>query len=385
MKAVSKRSTKPEIPVFQPYLGPEVYDAAKRALDGGWIAIGRLTYRFEDELSDYLGLAESGRNLVTVSSGTAALHCACQLADLGHGDEVICPSFNYVAGHQAITATGANVVFCDIEEESLGLDPDSVRSLVGERTKAIMAVHYAGIPCRIDEIYDIANDHGLHVIEDAAHAFGSRSDQRLIGTFGDLTCFSFGPVKIITSLEGGALVTPNSDDVQRVRELRLLGVDTDRALRTNTRMWDYDVVRQGWRYHMGSMQASIGLAQLALIETFIENRQRYCRLYNERFEGIPEVVTPATNFDGLAPFIYFIRVPGPEARDDLVTHMTERGVHTGIHFQPAHEYSFYRHGRRGDLTTTKRVAGQQLTLPLHSHMDDETLGRVIDSVVSFFA
>ena len=122
-------------------------------------------------------------------------------------DEVVCPAFTYVACHQAITATGAEVVFCDVEEESLGIDPESARSVIGERTKAIMAVHYAGIPCRIDEIHALAQEFGLRVIEDAAHAFGSRSHGRLLGTFGDLVCFSFGPVKILTSLEGGAVTT----------------------------------------------------------------------------------------------------------------------------------------------------------------------------------
>jgi dTDP-4-amino-4,6-dideoxygalactose transaminase len=378
-------ATKPEIPVFQPYLGPEVYAAAQRALDGGWIAIGKLTYRFEEELGGYLGLAEADRHLQAVSSGTAALHSACVLAGLGSGDEVICPSFNYVAGHQAITATGADVVFCDIEEETLGLDPDSVRSLIGERTKAIMAVHYAGIPCRIDEIHEIAREHGLRVIEDAAHAFGSRSRGRRLGTFGDLVCFSFGPVKLITSLEGGALVTSDPDDVQRLRELRLLGVDTDRALRTNTRMWDYDVVRQGFRYHMGSMQASIGLAQLELADTFIENRRSYCRYYSERFADVPEITTPATDFSDLAMFIYFVRVPDAQTRAQLVAHMADRGVHTGIHFQGAHDFSFYRDRRRGELRATERAAEQQLTLPLHSFMQEETLERIVDSVVSFFA
>lgn len=376
--------TKPDIPVFQPYLGPEVYEAAKRALDGGWIAIGRLTYDFEHELSAYLGLAGGGRNLLTVSSGTAALHSACVLAGVGPGDEVICPSFTFVACHQAITATGAGLAFCDVEDESFGLDPDSVRSLVNERTKAIMAVHYAGIPCRIDEIHEIAREYGLRVIEDAAHAFGSRSHGRLIGTFGDLVCFSFGPVKIITSLEGGALVTPNPEDVQLVRELRLVGIDTDRALRTNTRMWDYDVLRQGWRYHMGSMQASIGLSQLALIETFIENRRSYCRRYSEHFADISEVTTPMTDFADESMFIYFIRLPDARTRDELAAHLAAGGVHTGIHFQSAHEYSLYRSSRRGDLTMTERLADQQLTLPLHSYMDDESLERVIDSVRMFF-
>jgi dTDP-4-amino-4,6-dideoxygalactose transaminase len=377
--------TEPAIPVFQPYLGPEVYEAAKRALDGGWIAIGQLTYSFEEELSDYLDLTASGRSLLTLSSGTAALHSACVLAGLGSGDEVICPSFTFAACHQAITATGAELAFCDVEDESFGVDPESVRALIGERTKAIMAVHYAGIPCRIDAIHELAREHGLRVVEDAAHAFGSRSRGRLIGTFGDLVCFSFGPVKIITSLEGGALVLPSSDDAQHVREIRLLGIDTDRALRTNTRMWDYDVVRQGWRYHLGSMQASIGLAQLALIEAFIENRRSYCRWYSERFADIPEVTIPATDFSDLAMFIYFIRLPDAETREELVAHMAARGIHTGIHFQAAHEYSLYRSSRRADLTTTELLASQQLTLPLHSYMDEETLERVADSVTSFFA
>ena len=380
---MSTTSTR-EISVFEPYLGPEVYDAATRALDGRWLAIGKLSYQFEEELASYLDLEKHDRQLLTVSSGTAALHLACQLAEVGPGDEVICPSFTYVACHQAISATGADVVFCDIEEDSMGLDPGSVRSLIGERTKAIMAVHYAGMPCRIDEIHDLGREHGLRVIEDAAHAFGSRSEGRMLGTFGDLVCFSFGPVKIITSLEGGALVSGNPEDVQRVRELRLLGVDTDRALRSNNRMWEYDVVRQGWRYHMSSMQASVGLSQLAMIETFIENRRRYCRYYSQQFERIPEVVTPATDFNDLSLFIYFIRVPDAETRGELIAHMNARGVQIGIHFQGAHTFSFYRDSRSNGLATTERISGQQLTLPLHSFMDEETLERVVESVVSFF-
>jgi dTDP-4-amino-4,6-dideoxygalactose transaminase len=381
MSAPAKLS---EIPVFQPYLGPEVYEAATRALDGGWLAIGRLTYEFEDELTSYLDLERHGRHLLTVSSGTAALHLACRLAGVGPGDEVICPSFTYVACHQAIGASGADVAFCDIDEESLGLDPASVESLIGDRTRAIMAIHYAGLPCRIDEIHELARARGLRVIEDAAHAFGTRSQGRMLGTFGDLVCFSFGPVKIITSLEGGALVTSNEADVQAVREMRMLGVDLDRALRSNSRMWDYDVVRQGWRYHMSSMQASVGLAQLALMETFVRNRREYCRYYNERLAHVPEIVVPDTDFADVAPFIYFVRVLGDGTRDRLVGHLSERGIHTGIHFQGAHSFSLYSAARRADLSVTERVADQQLTLPLYSFMDEDVLERVVDAILSFF-
>ena len=373
-----------ELPVFQPYLGHEVRRAVTDALDAGWISIGKLTYQFEDELSRYLGLEQEGRHLLAVSSGTAALHAACVLAGAGPGDEIICPSFTYVACHQAITATGAAVVFCDIDDD-LGIDPGAAASLIGPRTKAIMAVHYAGIPCRIEEIRRLGRKHGIRVIEDAAHAFGTRHDGKAIGATGDLVCFSFGPVKVITALEGGALVTPNADEVQAIRELRLLGVDTDRALRTNNRMWDYDVTRQGWRYHLGSVPSSIGLAQLALADTFIENRRRYCREFTARFAGIEGVRVPNTDFDEVASFIYFIRLNDAETRSALVEHLQQRGIATGIHFQGAHWFSYYQHARRGDLTMTERAASQQLTLPLYSFMDEKTIDRIADGVTSFFA
>ena len=161
-----------------------------------------------------------------MSSCTAALHAAFVLAGVGPGDEVVCPSLTYVAGHQAVTATGADVVFCDVEEETLGVSPDSLRRVVGERTRAILVLHYAGIPAAgLDAVYELADEHGLRVVEDAAHAFGSTHGGRPIGSFGDLTCFSFGPVKIITSLEGGAIVTGNEDDVRLLHELRLVGRD----------------------------------------------------------------------------------------------------------------------------------------------------------------
>jgi dTDP-4-amino-4,6-dideoxygalactose transaminase len=372
----------PRIPVFQPYLGPEVRDAITRALDSGWISIGSLTYQLEEELARHLELED--RHLLSLSSGTAALHTAGILVGLGPGDEVICPSFTYVACHQAISATGADVVFCDVEDVTLGLDPTQAAELVSERTKAIMPVHYAGIPCRIDELYELATQHGLRVIEDAAHAFGSRHRDRPVGSFGDLVCFSFGPVKVLSTLEGGAIVTPSPDDAQHVRELRILGVDTDRALRRDDRMWDYDVARQGYKYHLGSIPAAIGLANLALVQTFITNRRRYCRLYSERLADIPEVTTPATDFAEVGPFIYFIRLPDAATRAGLVTHLEARGIATGVHFQGAHEFSLYRSCRSGDLSTTELLSAQQLTLPLHSFMDDGTLERVIEGVRSFF-
>ncbi len=373
------------VPVFRPYLGPDVQQAANQALVDGWLGLGKRTREFEDAIEDYLGVRGS-QYAVSTNSCTEALHLAAELIGLGPGDEIICPSFTYVAGHQAMSMTGASVVFCDVEPDTLGVDVESVKALIGPATKAIMAVHYAGlVPRDLDAIHALARERGLRVIEDAAHAFGSRSNGRPVGTFGDLTCFSFGPVKIITTLEGGAVMTARKDDVQTLHELRLIGVDSDTDARyRNSRTWEYDVVRQGYRCHLGAIPSAIGLAQLALIDEFIDNRQSYCRYYDEQFAGLPGVTLFDTDWKDVSPFIYVLRVADREARDGLVAHLKELGVSSGIHFLGAHDFSFYAHCRRGDLSVTERAAEQVITLPLHSYMSAATLERVTSAVRSFY-
>lgn len=369
--------------MWVPYLGPEVHEAATQTLTAGYLGLGTLSRKFEDALSRYLEL-DDHRWLMTTNSCTAALNCACVLAGVGPGTEVIAPAFTYVAAHQAISATGAEVVFCDIEEPTLTVNPDAVRELITNRTRAIMVCHYAGLVGRLDEIYDIAGDHGLRVIEDAAHALGTRHRRRMVGATGDLVCFSFGPVKTITTLEGGAIITPNMDELRVLHELRVLGVDRETEFRyRNERAWQYDVVRQGFRYHLGAIPSAIGLAQLALIDEFVANRQEYCRGYNERLGEIPEVITPPSDYREVGPFIYFIRVPA-EARTDLIEFLKERGIPTGIHFQAAHDFTLYAGCRRGDLSVTDQISREELTLPLWSYMDQTVLDRVAAGIAAFF-
>jgi dTDP-4-amino-4,6-dideoxygalactose transaminase len=370
------------IPVYRPHLGPEVQAAARDALEAGWLGMGKLSRQFEEGLADYLGLQD--RSLVSTNSCTEALHIAARLIGLGPGDEVICPSFTYVAGHQAITRTGAEVVFCDVEPTNLSIDPSAVRALVTDRTRAILAVDYLGLPCRLDDLLTIAAEHDLRVIEDAAHAFGTLSDGRPVGSFGDITCFSFGPVKTITTLEGGAVITPDEADTQILHELRHLGIDSDTDARyRNKRNWEFDVVRQGYRCHLGSVPAAIGLSQLAMVDEFIANRQEYCRYYDDAFGTLDGVELFKTSWDGIAPYIYVIRVRD-DRRADLIEHLKRRGIATGIHFLGAHDFTFYQGSRRGDLSVTEAATKQVLTLPLHSSMDRGTLERVADAVIEFF-
>ncbi len=372
------------VPVYRPYLGPEVQEAARSALEAGWLGMGSLSQRFEAGLEEFLGLSD--RTLVSTNSCTEALHLAGRLIGLGPGDEVIAPSFTYVAGHQAMGRTGAEVVFADVEPHHLGLDPERVEELVTDRTRAILAVDYLGLPCRLDDLLEIADRHGLRVIEDAAHAFGSSSRGRPVGSFGDITCFSFGPVKMITTLEGGALVTPDPADRQVLHELRHLGIDSDTDARyRDQRNWDFDVVRQGYRCHLGSVPAAIGLAQLAMVDGFITNRQEYCRAYDAAFADLPGVTLFDTDWKDVAPYIYVVRVADGGVRADLVAHLKGLGIATGVHFLGAHHFSYYKGARRGDLGVTDAVTEQVLTLPLHPYMDEGTLGRVTDGVRSFFA
>jgi len=187
--------------------------------------MGAITKEFEERIATFLGL--DNRYVVATNTGTSALHLALRVAGIGPGDEVITPSFNYVADHQAIRMTGANVVMCDIRDDNLGIDCEKAELLITEKTKVIIPLHFAGIPCDQTGVYQLAEKYGLRVIEDAMHAFGTTINKRKMGSYGDITCFSFDPVKIITSIDGGCVVVNSLEEVQRLHRMRLLGVDKD--------------------------------------------------------------------------------------------------------------------------------------------------------------
>lgn len=372
-----------ELPVFEPYTGIHTVKAVTDALDIGWLGMGAFTKEFEEKIGVFL--AAGARPVLATNTGTSALHLALLIAGVGRGDEVIVPSFNFVADHQAITAAGAEPVFCDIRQDDLGIDVEKTAALISPRTKAIMPLHYAGLPCDLDGVYSLAERHGLRVIEDATHAFGSTHRGRKIGSFGDLTCFSFDAVKVVTAIDGGAVVCRNADELTRLQYYRLLGIDRDTVERyKNKRAWEYDVVDEGFRYHMTNINASIGLSQLARVEGFIASRQATCRYFNEQLAGLDGIATPETDFSNVSPFIYFIRVR-PNWRLELIDFLRERGVATGIHFMAAHRYSFYKNCRHGDMEVTDQVVQEQVTLPLHSHMPIEKAQRVVDGIRAFAA
>ena len=370
------------VPVFAPHIGDGTLKHINDALDVGWLGMGATTKEFEDRIAVFLEL--DGRYVVATNTGTSALHIALRAAGVGPGDEVITPSFNYVADHQAIRMTGAEVVMCDIRDDNLGIDCEKAEVLVTKRTKAVIPLHFAGIPCDQKGVYRLAEKHGLRVVEDAMHAFGTSIGARKIGAYGDITCFSFDPVKIVTSIDGGCVVVNTEEEMHQLQRMRFLGVDKDTTERyKNRRAWDYDVVSEGYRYHLTNIMASVGVSQIKRVDEFIASRQRVCQAYSEAFRPISGVRVPSTDFSGVSPFIYSLRVLD-NAREALISHLQKLGVDVGIHFIPVHKHSYFSKSRCGDMSITDKVTREVLTLPLHSNMKPEFVKRVIDGVSSFF-
>ncbi|MDT4969337.1 MAG: hypothetical protein QOJ64_4074 [Acidobacteriota bacterium] len=372
-----------KIPVFKPLIEQDEIDASTRSLELGWLGMGSYVGEFEDSLKSFLGATD--RYVAAVSTGHAALHLGLLTIGVGPGDEVITPSFNNAADFQAILATGAEPVFCDIDNDSLCIDLDKAEALVSQRTKAIIVMDYDCVLSDHERVAEFADRHNVRVLHDAAHAFGSKYKGKPIGSFSDICMFSFDPVKTITCIDGGALVVRSEEELKKIHEMRLIGMSQPASVMyQNARAWTYDMTMIGFRYHMANMHAAIGLAQLAKMEKIAESRRAACVYYNENLGRASDVIVPKTDFQDITPFLYYIRVPGGK-RDALRAHLSAQGIDTGIHWQPGHWFTLLKDCRRGDLSVTEKVGHEIVSLPLHSMMSTNTLDRVIEGITSFFA
>lgn len=369
------------VPVFKPLIEEEELAAAEHVLRDGWLGMGASVHQFESALHEFLELGD--RHVVAVSTGHAALHLSLLLLGVGAGDEVITPSFNNAADFQAILAVGARPVFCDIDDDTLCIDPDQIEDLVGPRTRALIAMDYGLHLCDHAAVASTAQGLGLDVIHDAAHAFGSRLDGVPMGHQAPLTAFSFDPIKTITSIDGGALVVPAEQVCERLHAMRLIGMSQPASVMyQNRRAWTYDMSELGFRYHLANLHAAIGVAQLAKFERIATRRREVVAIYEEAFESLAWLRTPGSLQEGIVPFLYYVRVPAG-SKDSFRSHLTDRGVDTGIHWIPGHWFTLLKDARRGPLPITERVGHEIVTLPLHSDMDESTVGRVIDAVSSY--
>jgi perosamine synthetase len=365
-------------------LGDAEIDSVVDCLRSGWLTSGLKVKEFERAFAAYVGC----KHAVAVNSCTAALHLGLEAVGVKPGDEVITSPMTFAATAAVVEHLGARPVLVDCEPESLNLDPTLLEAAITPRTRAIMPVHFAGQACDMDAIMEIARAHGIAVVEDAAHALPSRHRGRMIGTFGDVTCFSFYATKTITTGEGGMAVTDREDLADRMRMMHLHGMSRDAWKRyTQNGSWSYEILAPGFKYNLTDIAASIGIAQLARADAFFARRRQLARAYSEGLSGLRGLRTPVVRDErGHSLHLYVVQVV-PEAltidRDEFIRRLVARNIGVSVHFIPVHLHPYYREKyglRPADLPVASSAAQRIISLPLYPKMTDEDLQDVIDVV-----
>jgi len=378
----TRRRAITRIPIYKALIEAEEREAVEDALQAGWLGMGGLVGDFEQAVEKAVG---GTRLAVAVSTGFAALHLGLIVAGVGEGDEVIVAAHTHLADVQAIRAVGARPVLCDILDDTLCLDPARVEELIGPRTRAVLSMDYGPHLADHDAIAALAAKYGLRVVHDAAHSFGAFLGEEAVGGFSDVCMLSFDPVKALSAIDAGVVMVKTEADVERLRALRVLGSSASaQSIYGHRRTWDFDVVEDGYRYHLSNVHAAVGLAQLGKLDRIRAGRQASCQRYTAGLADLDGLRLPEGDVAGLNPFLYYVRVLDGR-RQALREHLAEQGVETGIHWLPVHQTTLYGGCRRGDLSVTDQAAEEIVSLPLHSGMADETVDLVCDAVRSFFA
>jgi dTDP-4-amino-4,6-dideoxygalactose transaminase len=337
--------------------------------DIGYLGMGATVGELEHQLEDYIG---GGRRAICVNSGTAALHLAVQ-AVTRPGDDVLVPSFTFVSSYQAITGAGCRPISCDINPDTLTLDLEDAERRITPRTTAMMPVYYASNSAMADEYLDFARRHHLRCIEDAAHAFGCTNKGRKVGSFGDVTCFSFDGIKNITTGEGGAIFSADPDTIQKVSDSRLLGVQKDSEKRyAGKRSYDFDVVDQGYRYHMSNIFAAIGKVQLSRFEPeFAPRRRAIAMRYTELLKDNPNVkLTPMDYEHDIVPHIFPIQILNGK-REKLIEAFKAHDIQYGIQYRPNHTLTYFKADYH--LPVTEEVFSRIISIPMHPELTEENI------------
>ena len=372
-----------KIPLFKIYWDENDIKAVERIIRSGmhW-CIGKEIEEFENEISNYVGT----KYTVLFNSGGSALHAAMLAYNFKPGDEIIVPSFTFIATAYAPLYVGAKPIFADIEEQTLGLDPEDVKEKINEKTRAIMPIHYGGMPCKIKEIREIADDYHLILIEDVAEAFGAKINGKCVGTFGHAGVFSFCQNKIFTTSEGGAVVT---DDYKIYKRLKLIS-SYGRVIEDNyfTSGAEPDYVDIGYNWRLSTILAALGLSQLKKVDKLINLRRRNAKYLNEKLSKIDEIILHIEPKGYFSVYqMYTIRIrEGSKVRVSLMNFLNKNGVHTKIYFDPVHKYTIFK--KLGfsniNLPVTERVSSQVLTLPMYPHMSKMEMDYIISLIKSFF-
>lgn len=369
------------LPYGRQWLGREEEEKIQAVLRSDWVTTGPITKEFEAQFAKFVG----AKHAVSCHTGTAALHLAASAAGVEPGDEVVTTPFTFVATSNAVLYRGGTPVFADIQLDTKNIDPVAIRKAITPKARAIIPVHFAGHPCDLDEIHEIARDHGLLVIEDAAHAVSAGYKKKRIGALSDLTIFSFHPVKQMTTGEGG-MVTTNSDDLaEKLRAYRAHGIVEDPEKRwSKGGSYRYEMKYLGHRFYMSEMQAALGVAQLAKLDQFQRRRREIVDFYQEELASVDAIARPVERaYVKHAWHLYVVELSAKwlaGKRDDVFAAMRAENIGVNVHYIPVYHHPYYRDRPallNGTFPKTERAFARVLTLPLFPRMTNEDAEDVV--------
>ena len=373
-----------QVPFHRAAVGEEEVQAVSEVIRSGWMTMGPKTFEFEKEFAKYVG----AQHAIAVCTGTAALHLSLEAAGIRAGDEVLLPTTTFTATGEAVTYLGARPVLVDIDPGTMNIDPEDAAKRITPRTKAIIPVHIGGQPCEMDEIHVLAQKHGLRVIEDAAHALPSNYHGKRVGQISEFTCFSFYATKTLTTGEGGMITTDNPTAADRIRLMRLHGIERDAWKRyRQDGAWFYEVMEAGFKYNLTDLQSAIGLVQLAKCDAMTQARRSIAQRYSTAFSRMEELVTPQIGPNRSTSWhLYILRLRLDDLnvdRERFIQKLHNGGVTCSVHFIPLHLQPYYQRAYGyglGDFPQAERVYRSCLSLPIFPGMSDEEVEWVIAAV-----
>ncbi len=375
---------KMKIPFHKADIGSEEESEVLDSLRSGWLTMGPKTVKFEEKFRDYIG----ARHSVALNSCTAALHLALEAVGLKEGDEVLVPAMTFTASAEVVCYFKGKPVLVDVERDTHNLNAGKIEEKITPRTKVIIPVHYGGQPADLDEIGKIAAKHGLKVIEDAAHALPSWYRGRKIGTIGDLTCFSFYATKTLAAGEGGMVTTGNKKWADRIKTMRLHGMNRDAWKRyAKGGSWFYQVVEAGFKYNPTDIQSSLGIVQLRKLEDMWRKRKAIAGRYDRAFKDREEVTVPFRKSDRVSswhlyPIKLYLKALSID-RNEFIEELAKRGVSASVHFIPLYRHPFYRRRfgyRVKQFPDSEWVYQRIISLPIYPSMTEAETDWVIGAI-----